>query len=466
MSKVKKVFAIILSMAMILGMSLTAFAAKTGATITVSGLSTAAEQKVDIYEIYQLDENDNNWVVSDWAKGILKDVINPSTELLNYLDKLETEAKKEATIPDDTKSSSRGTVSFPSEGKTLQAGAYLVLVTDTSNKVEYSPMIAVTYEYNTETGLIQAKQNVPVTAKAESYTTTKGQKEDGDDSFTSDDLVVEVGDLIEYEIKTTVPYNDGFLETFTVKDTLTGATYYLSGAAVKGVAAISEVTVGGVTVDGISIPSTADGQTTFTIDMSTLLKDNTYSGQEVVIRYTAKVTAVDEITNKAVSSNDTEGSTTKAKTGSVKITKYDTGTTPLSGAVFALYRMNEDEEKEYAVINNGYITGEWEEETTEDNNTRIVTGADGVVLIKGLDEGTYYFEEVIAPDGYYINEDDEDVTISATALSDETEMHDSKLSALPSTGGIGTTIFTIGGCTIMIAAAGLYFASRRKQENK
>ncbi|MCI9142659.1 MAG: LPXTG cell wall anchor domain-containing protein [Lachnospiraceae bacterium] len=37
-----------------------------------------------------------------------------------------------------------------------------------------------------------------------------------------------------------------------------------------------------------------------------------------------------------------------------------------------------------------------------------------------------------------------------------------KLSSLPSTGGIGTTIFTIGGCAIMILAAGLYFASRRK----
>ena len=41
-------------------------------------------------------------------------------------------------------------------------------------------------------------------------------------------------------------------------------------------------------------------------------------------------------------------------------------------------------------------------------------------------------------------------------------MKDSKLSALPSTGGIGTTIFTIAGCVIMIAAAGLFFASRKK----
>ena len=39
---------------------------------------------------------------------------------------------------------------------------------------------------------------------------------------------------------------------------------------------------------------------------------------------------------------------------------------------------------------------------------------------------------------------------------------DTKLSALPSTGGIGTTIFTIAGVAIMVLAAGLFFVSRRK----
>lgn len=45
----------------------------------------------------------------------------------------------------------------------------------------------------------------------------------------------------------------------------------------------------------------------------------------------------------------------------------------------------------------------------------------------------------------------------------ETPILNTKLSELPSTGGIGTTIFTIGGCLIMILAAGLFFASRRKK---
>ena len=45
-----------------------------------------------------------------------------------------------------------------------------------------------------------------------------------------------------------------------------------------------------------------------------------------------------------------------------------------------------------------------------------------------------------------------------------TGIKNTKLASLPSTGGIGTTIFTIGGCAIMIIAAGLFFATRRKTE--
>lgn len=49
------------------------------------------------------------------------------------------------------------------------------------------------------------------------------------------------------------------------------------------------------------------------------------------------------------------------------------------------------------------------------------------------------------------------------ATGDETgSIPNTKLASLPSTGGIGTTIFTIGGCAIMIIAAALFFASRRR----
>ena len=88
--------------------------------------------------------------------------------------------------------------------------------------------------------------------------------------------------------------------------------------------------------------------------------------------------------------------------------------------------------------------------------------------------------ETIAKDGYSINNTKysveiipeyntdgtlKDKTIKINGVADtKVEVQNTKISALPSTGGIGTTIFTIGGCAIMIVAAGLFFATRRKTQ--
>ena len=69
MKKMRKIFAVLLTLAMVLAMSMTTFAAKTGATLTVKGLATNGDQKVDIYEIYRLDDDDNNWVPASWTEG-------------------------------------------------------------------------------------------------------------------------------------------------------------------------------------------------------------------------------------------------------------------------------------------------------------------------------------------------------------------------------------------------------------
>lgn len=56
--------------------------------------------------------------------------------------------------------------------------------------------------------------------------------------------------------------------------------------------------------------------------------------------------------------------------------------------------------------------------------------------------------------------------ITVTPEIQGTDIMNTKLTGLPSTGGIGTTIFTIAGCLIMILAAALFFASRRKTSKK
>ncbi len=479
MKKMKKILAVILSLAMVLGMSMTAFAAKAGATLEVKGLATYAKQKVDIYEIYRLDDNDNAWVAADWTKdtGVTPDNLADS----NVISALRTAAlKTKATATEESKELSTGKFASNVNFTGLQAGAYLVIVTDPTNKTEYSTMVAKTYKYDEKNNLI-APLNASVVAKADKYHTGK----------EADKTNIEVGDLVTYKVKTTVPYQEvkpngqKLVTEFKVSDNLTGATFYLTGEAVKGTAAVNTITVNGATVPGFEkLSETLNGQSAFELNLMDLVKDdNTYAGQEVVITYTALVNKANLVENNATSTQDPNGTTTKTYSGNATITKLEVNTTHvLKGAEFVVYRINkETNKKEYAVIDaNGWITGQWIEETTENEvpaglGTTLTTADDGTVTVKGLKAGDYYFKEVVAPDGYSIN--DKDIAFTMAETTDKTtgvvtgvaptqpeliKMYDSKLSALPSTGGMGTTLFTIAGCAIMVAAAGFFFASRKR----
>lgn len=479
MKKMKKILAVILSLAMVLGMSMTAFAAKAGATLEVKGLATYAKQKVDIYEIYRLDDNDNAWVAADWTKdtGVTPDNLADS----NVISALRTAAlKTKATATEESKELSTGKFASNVNFTGLQAGAYLVIVTDPTNKTEYSTMVAKTYKYDEKNNLI-APLNASVVAKADKYHTGK----------EADKTNIEVGDLVTYKVKTTVPYQEvkpngqKLVTEFKVSDNLTGATFYLTGEAVKGTAAVNTITVNGATVPGFEkLSETLNGQSAFELNLMDLVKDdNTYAGQEVVITYTALVNKANLVENNATSTQDPNGTTTKTYSGNATITKYEVNTiNVLKGAEFVVYRINkETNKKEYAVIDNeGWITGEWTAETTKDVvpaglGSTLTTADDGTVTVKGLKAGDYYFKEVVAPDGYSISNTDIAFTMAET--TDKTtgvvtgvaptqpeliKMYDSKLSALPSTGGMGTTLFTIAGCAIMVAAAGFFFASRKR----
>lgn len=481
MKKMRKIFAVLLTLAMVLAMSIPTFAAKDGATLEVKGLATYAKQIVNIYEIYRLDANDNGWVAAAWTKGtnVTPETLNTEgmiSALKNAAQKANAIATKESTKIEDGKFASN--VTFDS----LQAGAYLVIVTDSANKTEYSTMVAKTYKYDENNNLI-SPLNASVVAKADKYHTGK----------EADKTNVEVGDLVTYTVRTTVPYQeikpngDKLVKEFKVSDKLTGAKFYLTGDAVKGTDAVNKITVNGVTVNGFDkLDEGLNGQDSFDLNLMGLVKDdNTYAGQEVVITYTAKVLTANEVSNSATSTQDPIGTITKTYSGNATITKYDKEeSNKLEGAQFVVYRKNADNKKEYAVIgNDGWITGQWIEETADGKvpeglGQTLITSNEkgntyGTVTVKGLKVGEYYFQEVVAPDGYSINTTDvkfkmiekvenQVVTGVVAEKPEEIKMNDTKLSALPSTGGIGTTIFTIAGCLIMVTAAGLFFASRKK----
>ena len=94
-----------------------------------------------------------------------------------------------------------------------------------------------------------------------------------------------------------------------------------------------------------------------------------------------------------------------------------------------------------------------------------VEATEGTVLVKGLGAGTYVITETKAPKGYSINTNIDNVTLtkdSAETRNVTLPVTDTKLGALPSTGGMGAYLFTIIGVVVMAGAAGAFFISRRK----
>ncbi|MCI5589101.1 MAG: LPXTG cell wall anchor domain-containing protein, partial [Coprococcus comes] len=253
---------------------------------------------------------------------------------------------------------------------------------------------------------------------------------------------------------------------------------------VKGVDPVYTLTVNGVNKNDLLIQAaTLHEQSSFDLNLLALVNDdNTYAGQEVILTYTALVGKANIVDNKATSSQDPNGTTTHTYNGNATITKLDKDTRhSLKGAQFVVYKIVEGKKFYASIDEEGWFTGTWTEEDENGNVPtaagKITTGDNGKATVKGLTVGTYFFKEVVAPDGYSINPVDTQFTMIEKKTNDvitgveaqnadKIEMLDDKLSALPETGGIGTTIFTIAGCAIMIAAAGLFFANRKKSDNK
>ena len=102
-----------------------------------------------------------------------------------------------------------------------------------------------------------------------------------------------------------------------------------------------------------------------------------------------------------------------------------------------------------------------------------ITNAAGEIAIKGLDADTYHLREIKAPDGYNKLNQDTDVTVTRQVSTDGKTMTYTKVTSeinnqsgaeLPSTGGIGTTIFYVVGGALVLGAVVLLVTRRRMAE--
>ena len=149
--------------------------------------------------------------------------------------------------------------------------------------------------------------------------------------------------------------------------------------------------------------------------------------------------------------------------------------TPLPGAGFRLYSneaCHDEDEIKLKMNDDGTYSRDF---STEGKGVEMISGQDGQFNVKGLDAGTYYRKETTPPSGYSACANKE-IVISATHNGNHVELDSSKLSTtiinkkdggitLPSTGGIGTTIFYVVGGGLMVAAIVL-LVTKKRMENK
>ncbi len=506
MKKMKKFFAVILSLAMVLGMSMTAFAANpTQVNIKLNNLDKAKEVKyMQIIEPNQTTKTGWTFIngagdaygkafVTDYdSKSDDEKLAEQQTIIWKLIFAKEKEANADLTAAqfkqnhpaapaDLVAASSEEIATALNNVKGLTTG-WTDVTGQTVISVSKAGLYAIKaeedgYTYTVMSGYVgfgavdgqtyPALQGTEVSAK---------RTEDKIEKKTTDaDHAVHVGEIIEYTIETEVPYIDPAKttgRTFTISDILEGADYVFAGTDGEW-----KVEVNGQDVTSHYVapkPTTENGKNTFILIMNDLVAStaNPNMGQKVKITYKAKVTALTAKNTpyKNVDGTSTSGDNVNVYTGQITFTKVDAkdNSKKLKGAQFTLAKKNNNGTYGDALTFTKQTDGSYIYDE-KSNKTVLESDANGKVIVKGLGIGTYKFTETKAPEGYSINTDIAEVTLSVDGVAKEifsngTDMKvlDTTLSSLPSTGGIGTTIFTIAGCAIMIAAAGFFFASRKK----
>ena len=508
----KKILALLLAMAMVLGMSVTSLAAPNDgktAKITVKGTEGEQPAELKYLQIIVADQTtETGWAfASDAIEGAYLAGYNGEDGELGAQEVIQ---ELIAARKDD------GYANNEAIGRALSHVAALDGFTEMSNPqpVSSAGVYAVKavqegFIYNNMAAYVGFREyegEYPVLQDAElqAKRTPISLEKSHDDA----DKVSGIGDIVTYTIKTYVPYIDPSADnkTYYIYDEISGARYNLDPQANPD-AVLGTITLADEELNGYALECTAPkdmANQAFRVNLSNLIDDmNSNAGKELVITYTARITAltVDNKANAGHLSGDEVGKEygdddDKVFSGKITLTKTnEEETEKLAGAGFEVTDANDDvvyftkdDDGVYTRVAPDELSDEIKTNLTDEqfeyeyNNKiyvkQVFTKEDGTIVVNGLNVGTYKFTEKTAPEGYSVNETPAEAVLEVTeengvedengnlvaneVLSQETSMKDTRLGALPSTGGIGTTIFTIGGCALMILAAALYFATRRK----
>ena len=332
-----------------------------------------------------------------------------------------------------------------------------------------------------------------------------------------------IGDTVTYQLTSKVPDMTGYNSyTFKFSDTLSKGLDLKEVLSVKvGNTTLTAKTTGANTY-ALAYDKTSRILTVTLNDFYSSYKN--YTGETITVVYTATlnkdaVIGMNPNTNKAVveysnnpstdKTGTSEPSTVDAHTFDFTIYKYylkdqnnKEDKIALEKAEFELYKGNTegtaaDEQAKVNIVDEG--NGVYRQATADEakaadfTSAKIVSDADGKVLVKGLDAGIYYLRETKAPEGYnkllsdikVVIKADYDVktgkltsysvdytyngkTTNGTAITDK-DSHpvvavENKTGAqLPSTGARTALLLTLAGVVLFAFMAASSIYSKRRE---
>lgn len=501
MKSIKRIIALLLTAVMTMTMSVTAFAADSGCSLTVNVNKgqDLKEQTINLYKLFDVTTSQSGnktnyaYTVNDTYKATLAATLDldgtaTNEALVNKVSKLDTTAvQKFANDFTDKALTDNLTFTYTSgkitDSKTsyqfnnLDAGYYLVYVTG-GKEIQSS---LVTVDGTTD------KVNLKTTAPSIEKTANK----------TS----VNIGDVVTYTVAGSVPDTTGYSEyVYKINDTLSKGLDFVKNANGDALDNANEVNVTvafrEVITDEGTAPTIATLDTTkktMSLDLSAWVRANQKNkGKKFTVTYYAKVNnkAVVEEKNKAelVYGNNPSDTTTtkpsevKTPTYYLNINKYaKNDNKKLAGAKFKLYKDSVDENNVIKVTGSeGNYVVDPASTTKEFVSVDSITSEGYNLHVNGLAAGTYYLVETEAPAGYNKLTDPIKVEIKKSTNEDVNawtlfnndnnvddkiiDVENSTGSILPSTGGMGTIAFTVVAALLVLGVA-VSFIRDRKKEN-
>ena len=501
MKHARKLTSLLLALVMVFALAVTAFAQDETVTGGTGSITISNAAKGETYAIYKLFDatvsaDGSSIAYTGTVPNILKDYFAADE---NHYISATPEAKEGENMSEGLKTALKAWTATATATATAESDG---------SALNFKGLAYGYYVVTTTQGdmLISVDSTMPSVTIVD-----KNSSAPKDLSKTADSDNVSIGDTVTYTVrfKTSNYYGAGEdakeIVFYNIEDTLPDF--------------LSDVKVTSIIVDNDGNDTTTDDRADVTAqfankkividwydeDNSKFLHDN---GATVTITYTAKVTdnaAIDGTgnTNKVTvtwtTKNGTEPGPGELKqeetiyTYAIALKKVNNKGTALPGAVFEFpFYVQTTPDANGAYIYAGTTPG-------EGLTNQITTPDSGVIVVKGVKSGTYEIKEVTAPAGYnkltapvtveavktgetsthttvYLDKDGNKVNESAKVFEVKVDIDTIAATAvvvvnkagteLPSTGGMGTTIFYVLGAVLVVGAGVLLVTKKRMSQSE